>query len=258
MRRRRRPELLLEQLHDPARGRHLPRRADACDVAESCDGISAQCPADDVLPDGDDDGVCDEQDICPLVADPLQKDGDHDGLGDACDPCTNGVPLERANVRFGGLQTPPGDDTVKIIGSVTLPGAPTLTPLTRGARVLVHAADGTLLFDVAIPPGAFNPATQTGWKAPGSGRVSKFRSPTAVGGLLRKVRMIRALTPGRYHLKIIGRDLDLSQLPLFGAMQVTVVVDPPAAALGRCSETTFSGPERSCSLNEDQSTLICK
>lgn len=44
-------------------------------------------------PDGDEDGVCDETDLCPAVADPEQADGDGDRRGDACDPC----PLDAAN-----------------------------------------------------------------------------------------------------------------------------------------------------------------
>jgi len=230
--------------------------ADACDVEELCDGIASTCGLDEGLPDGDFDGVCDEQDICPLAADPLQKDGDGDGLGDACDPCTSGVVLERPTVRFGGLSTPGGDDTVKIIGTVTLPPGTLLAPRDRGARVLVHAADGSLLFDATIPPGTFDSRTGVGWKVSGNGKVHKFRSPVPVDGLVRKFRMIRALTSGRYHLKIVGSPLDLSQQPLFGALQVTVAVDP--TVLGRCSEIGFGGPAHACSLNEDQSTLVCR
>jgi len=40
-------------------------------------------PAD---PDDDEDGLSDESDLCPLVADPDQADSDGDGRGDACDP----------------------------------------------------------------------------------------------------------------------------------------------------------------------------
>ncbi len=35
--------------------------------------------------DGDEDGVVDEMDNCPYVANPKQSDANHDGLGDACE-----------------------------------------------------------------------------------------------------------------------------------------------------------------------------
>jgi len=38
-------------------------------------------------PDGDGDGVSNQQDNCPLEANPLQEDGDADGVGDLCDVC---------------------------------------------------------------------------------------------------------------------------------------------------------------------------
>lgn len=37
--------------------------------------------------DGDGDGVPDEADNCPAVANPAQLDTDHDGVGDECDNC---------------------------------------------------------------------------------------------------------------------------------------------------------------------------
>jgi hypothetical protein len=36
--------------------------------------------------DQDDDGICDEADVCSLAADPRQLDSDLDGYGNACDP----------------------------------------------------------------------------------------------------------------------------------------------------------------------------
>ncbi|MFN3198294.1 MAG: fibrinogen-like YCDxxxxGGGW domain-containing protein [Bradymonadia bacterium] len=40
-------------------------------------------------PDTDSDGLCDEEDNCPLAANVNQADTDADGLGDACDVCAN-------------------------------------------------------------------------------------------------------------------------------------------------------------------------
>ncbi len=42
-----------------------------------------------IMFDQDGDGVEDQVDNCPTVANPNQADRDHDGLGDLCDPCPN-------------------------------------------------------------------------------------------------------------------------------------------------------------------------
>jgi len=82
--------------------------AGECDVTDTCTGSSAVC-ANTFKPDGtvcgkcpgdqcqtgvcslhgdvDADGVCNEVDNCPNVANPDQKDADGDGIGDACDNC---------------------------------------------------------------------------------------------------------------------------------------------------------------------------
>jgi len=42
-----------------------------------------------VIIDGDNDGIPDDQDNCPLIANPGQEDNDNDGIGDVCDYCTD-------------------------------------------------------------------------------------------------------------------------------------------------------------------------
>ena len=37
--------------------------------------------------DTDDDGVLDQDDVCPETPDPTQIDADADGVGNACDNC---------------------------------------------------------------------------------------------------------------------------------------------------------------------------
>lgn len=48
-------------------------------------------------PDGDADGVCDLDDNCPLVGNPLQEDVDADSVGDACDNCPDTANTAQTN-----------------------------------------------------------------------------------------------------------------------------------------------------------------
>ena len=70
----------------------------ACSGAEPTSPTTLAPPSNaralDILPaDRDGDGVVDETDNCPDVANSDQSDVDGDGLGDACDPC----PFEPTN-----------------------------------------------------------------------------------------------------------------------------------------------------------------
>lgn len=71
----------------------------ACNVA----GPGANPAAD--RPDSDGDGVADDADVCPDVADPDQRDSDGDGRGDACSEQPRAAAGPRPTVRIKARRT---------------------------------------------------------------------------------------------------------------------------------------------------------
>jgi uncharacterized delta-60 repeat protein len=229
---------------------------DECDLADSCDGVSGSCP-DARKPDGDDDGVCDEVDICPVDPDPAQEDGDDDGLGDVCDPCTNGVIVIKPKIRMTKFTTGPGDDTFSFTGQLDLPAAPALDPITKGARVIVADATDAVLFDLAVPGGAYSPLTRTGWIANGAGTSFTFRTTTAVGGVIDKLKLsFAAARPDLLKFSMSGRRGAFAGAPPTLPLSAIIVIDAPTAATGECGEIEFGAT--GCLLNRSGSTLSCK
>ena len=235
--------------------------ADDCDLAEACTGASGACPVDQRKPDGDADGVCDEQDICPIDPDPAQLDGDDDGLGDECDPCTNGVTIGKPKLKLTKFTTGPGDDTFTFTGELDFAVAPVLDPPATGARLIVEDGAGDPLFDVAVPAGAYDPFTRTGWTSNGAGTSFTFRSPTAVGGLLNQVKLSKSASrPDLIKLRATGKKGAYAQNPIVLPLAAIVVLDAPTAATGECGEIHYLETPLvpSCAFNVSGSTLQCK
>ncbi|HZR83046.1 MAG TPA: hypothetical protein VFD92_18265 [Candidatus Binatia bacterium] len=234
---------------------------DDCDVAESCDGAVASCPADRHRPDRDQDGVCNKVDVCPNVSDPDQTDGDGDGLGDACDPCTNGVALSAALLKIANYATPAGDDTFKLKAKLVFAAAPTLAPATTGAHLVVTDGNAKTLFDAAIPPGAFDGATGTGWKTSVDGTIHTFLSPVAIAGVVNKVKIIvPADRPNVVKILVTGHTGSFATLPVALPLTATFAPDPTAAADGVCGELAFSGPapDPVCAFDDPPTALTCR
>src|SRR5690606_38660038 len=118
---------------------------DECDIAETCTGSEAACPADTLAPDGDGDGFCDAVDTCPATPDPSQVDDDGDGKGNACDPCNNILPSfsDRQKIVITKLNTPLGDDKLKLKGRfIPFLETPAFDPLNNGVRLILETASG--------------------------------------------------------------------------------------------------------------------
>ncbi len=240
--------------------------AAVCDAVEFCTGNGPDCPADANAPDSDGDGICDPADNCPLVANPDQTDTDGDGFGDACDPCTNILPsfADRSKVVVSHLDTPPGDDTIRIRGRcIPFSETPDVSPVDKGLRIVLQDASGNAVFDATIPPGQFESTTRSGWRTHTfpSGLTALYKNAGSVLPLLdgiRKVKLVVRQGLGITKFSVIGKRGDY-HLALNPPVKVTVIVDTPVAATGQCCEMIFanSPPSPTCQLTGD-STLRCK
>jgi len=236
--------------------------ADPCDAVERCTGDSPLCPADTgVLGDSDEDGFCDPRDNCPLESNPQQEDRDEDGLGDVCDPCTNVFPgrLAPAYFRIRKFHYPFGEQRLKVQGTMTVPSNPPLDPMARGMRVIATDALERTVFDVTVPPGAWNPATRVGW-APVGGAGPRWsfadRRDTVVGVDKAYVQVVDSSATSvtlRMLAESRGNSFAIApELPL----KVTVVTDTPMAMDGQCAEMELSWND--CRLRNRGHKLSCR
>jgi len=194
--------------------------------------------------DTDGDGVVDASDDCPNVANADQGDGDGDGVGDACDLCTGPAPIAPGRLILGRLTGAAGDETLKVVGLVTVPATPALDPAANGLRLLVHEADGTTILDQAVAGGS-------GWTANAKHTLWKYTAPTATG--VTKVRLRAGKTPGSLKVQVQAKRLTLpplANLPL----QAMVVFDLPYATTGQCGVTGAG----TCATNASGSTMRCR
>src|SRR5438093_1669099 len=201
--------------------------------------------------DQDGDGVCEADDDCPLVANPDQADADGDGVGDACDPCTGAV-ITGARLALGKLGAPAGDDTLAFKGRMTVPVAPAIDPVTTAVRVLV---DGVL--DATIPGGAFDPATETGWKVKKNGAFAYHNGEGGILGIAKVALKPSSQAPGLVQFAVAGKTGSYTVDPAHLPRHATLILD---AAAGQCGDAGFAGPPPApvCVYKAKRAKVQCK
>ena len=110
------------------------------------------------------------------------RDADGNGVCNADEPCTGGVALVKPKLQLKKLDTPVGDDGLAFSGQMTVPTSPAIDPVTKGARLVVADASGTIA-DVSIPPGLVDPVTKIGWKPNKSGTSFKYANKAGLAGI---------------------------------------------------------------------------
>jgi hypothetical protein len=185
------------------------------------------------------------------------RDRDQNAVCDADQECSGGAAVKSAKLAIAGLDTPPGDDKLTLKGELTLPAPfnPPLDPVADGVRVEIAGATSGVT-ETAVPSGALDKTTKSGWKVNGGGTAWTFSSKTPVGALGITKVSIKSVskTPGLLKIAVTGKN---GSIPVVGAdlpLAATVTLYP----VGQCGQATFAGADQSCALNRKQSKVTCK
>ena len=188
-------------------------------------------------------------------------------MGDACDPCNNtfngGVFATKVKLIVLKLVTAPGDDKLKIKGSLLLPTTPTIRCDLNGARVIVEKQDGTDIIDTTLPPGAYDAVAKVGWTT--NATTSKFKYKNAgitpnplIDGIYKTSVILSTKTPGLLKFGVSGKTGAYG--PIAGAdlpLKATLILDvPPHSSTSQCGETSFL--PANCALLGGGSTVKCQ
>jgi hypothetical protein len=174
--------------------------------------------------------------------------------------CVSG---SRGTVKLSKLDTAEADDTLLLGGTAVLPlpFTPPLNPVATGLRFSIVGASGDTVTSVTIPGGAFDPASERGWKVDAKGQTWTYRRPAASGGVVAASVKTSSRSPGSVKLRVVAKKgsyaVDAADLPL----QARVVLDPASEASGQCGEFSFPGtaaPQPRCTLNRPGSTATCR
>ena len=240
----------------------MPRSAALEPVFPPCgDGVlnpGEQCDDSNVI-DGDGcDSNCTLTDcLNGIVTAGEQCDDGNTVTGDGCDTqCLVECPTAfvQSKVVIGHLNTPPGDDTLTLQATITLPSplTPVLDPIANGVRLLLDDVAGSVQ-DITLAPGTFSKTSGRGWTVNKSATTWKYADKGAapLGGITKVT--IQAKSKGNVATVKIAFAVPSDALPL----QAVVVL---SSAGGQCGSTAFSSavPAPSCSFNKAGKTLTCK
>jgi hypothetical protein len=179
------------------------------------------------------------------------RDADASATCDADQACVGGVAMTKSSITVTKALAPGGDDGLKLKGMMIVPTNPPLDPVAHGARVVVANANGVVA-DVAIPPGAYDTVTRTGWKANAAATSFTFLSRTGVSGIVKVTVKKIASTPGLTKFGVTGKKGTFATVPETLPLSATFTLD----ANGQCGTADFSGPSQSCRSNG--ATIKCK
>jgi hypothetical protein len=248
-----------------------------CDLAEACTGAAADCPADTFAASGttctDDADLCtlDACDGAGVCAHTALADTDDDTVCDAQDACTNVgggrnflvKPKPKLLLAKINSDVTPGNDKLVLLGNFALPIGTTfanLDPRTRGARLVITSATGTVRVDRVLPGGAFVGGKTRGWKTNTKGTQWQWLDRTAapLGGITGiKILDQSKAAPGHVRVIVTGKNGTYPVVDGDQPLRATVVLGNQSDAVaGSCGETAFVAGN--CAFNGSHNQVTCK
>src|SRR4029077_15322164 len=109
----------------------------------------------------------------------------------------SGVAVEAPRLVLGRITPPPGDDTLKFSGAMTLPVPvhPPLHLVQKGLRLVIDDANEATVADLTVPGGAYDGTS--GWTSNSSGW--RYRSRTG-SGITKIAVKPSSSTPGTFRI----------------------------------------------------------
>ncbi|MEO2169769.1 MAG: hypothetical protein ABGY42_16940 [bacterium] len=144
-------------------------------------------------------------------------------------------------------------------GTGTVSPEPDITPLVDGFQVVIRDNQGSVVWSAEIPPGEFDKAAQTGWKANRGDTVFKFTGHDRSDGVSKViVKKIYSKMPGAVSVKLVARGASVSVDPLHLPLQAEVSFLPGDE--NRCGVTSFDIPPARpfCAPNRSATAILCR
>jgi uncharacterized delta-60 repeat protein len=143
--------------------------------------------------------------------------------------------VAKAALQVNKLLAPAGDESVKLMGTVTVATTPVIDPATNGFRIIFGDLAGGTYLDVSIPPG-------TGWKSDGTpGTKWSYKNKLGFQGITQVgIKPDKGIS-GRFKVQVQGKNGDFTALAegLNGDLVATVIFDVAAVTPTQCSSAQW-------------------
>jgi hypothetical protein len=172
--------------------------------------------------------------------------------------CPQSAVIQAARFKTTKNLGPAGDERLSFSGEVML--SPAINPQATGFWFAVTDAQGGLLYERTIPPGAPPSIGASGWTLSGNLKRWTFKDRDGTNGGVTKVSVLDRSPryPGRYKFKVLGKNADFQVGSTEAPVRLLLTFGPGP---NQCALVAFQpdgGPSPACRFTGLGATLKCK